>query len=292
MNCKFISLLSSLLMTAVAAVAQPAQTWVNFAVLTDPPQIDALNVVNSNTINLFLLGGTNPQLFDTSDTLNFTNVGSMTCDAGWRFDTAPAIQGIRRPARNLFNSGNITAGFTLPILPPTLGGTITIFNAGFTLGNPKIIASVDNILNTGTMDVGADGLLKLTGNSVQVRGSALTMEGPGSGIFDNFWMGGARGTNVLDPSTSFTSFFVNTPFFPTTNFFGNTTAVGGTSFAFQPTATYLNTSVIGTNTLVQVVAISQLNPAISNNVYFEGNEIGIEWIAYATNPVTGVVITN
>jgi hypothetical protein len=292
MNRKIVCMFASLALAAVTAVAQPAQTWVNWGVLTQPPQIDAINVVNSNTISLSLLNGTNPQLFDTSDTLNFTNVGSMTCDAGWRFDTAPAISGLRKPAKNLINSGTITAGFTFVPGPLILQGGITIFTAGFSLGDPKIIASVDNILNTGTMDVGSDGLLKLTGNSIQLRGSALTMEGQGSGIFDSFWMGGTSATNILVPSAAFTTTFVNTPFFTVTNFLGNSYGIGGDSFSFQPTATYTNIIPFGTNTLVQIVALQQLNPAISNNVYFEGGSIGVEWIAYGTNPVTGVVITN
>src|SRR5436190_1034914 len=114
MKRKSVATLFGLLL-ACAAPAQPADTWVNWGVVSAPPDvppmIDALNFVNSNSISIIFTNFTvNPELFDTSDTLNFTNVGTMAATSGWQFDTAPAISGLRRPARSIYNSGSIEAG--------------------------------------------------------------------------------------------------------------------------------------------------------------------------------------
>src|SRR5215467_16360851 len=60
------------IMLGLAAPAQPADFWINQTVITAPPdippQIDALNFVNSNSMTIvftnFLI--VNPELFDTS----------------------------------------------------------------------------------------------------------------------------------------------------------------------------------------------------------------------------------
>src|SRR6185295_13741653 len=102
MKRKSVSSLFGLLL-ALAAPAQPVDTWLNWGVITAPPDVppmvDALNFVNSNSITIIFTNFTvNPELFDTSDTLNFTNVGSMAATSGFQFDTAPAISGLRHPA--------------------------------------------------------------------------------------------------------------------------------------------------------------------------------------------------
>ena len=114
MKRKSLSTLFGLLL-ACAATAQPANSWVNWSVITAPPDlppmVDALNFVNSNSITIIFTNFTvNPELFETSDTINFTNVGTMAVTAGFQFDTAPAISGLRHPARSLYNSGTISAG--------------------------------------------------------------------------------------------------------------------------------------------------------------------------------------
>src|SRR5882724_5619716 len=103
MKCVFAFSLPAL-MLAMSVCAQPAQSWVNNSVIVCPPeippQIDALNFENtaSGVISITFTNPTvNPQLFDTSDTLNFTNRGSIDIAAGMHLDTAPAVSGARRP---------------------------------------------------------------------------------------------------------------------------------------------------------------------------------------------------
>src|SRR5688572_19656272 len=80
-------------------------TFINSGIITFPPQIDATNVINNGTFNLLTL-----LPFDTSNTQNFTNTGTMIGSAGFRFDTTPNV-GTRRLAANFRNrvTGRITA---------------------------------------------------------------------------------------------------------------------------------------------------------------------------------------
>ena len=75
------------------AVGQTANFWINNGFVLGPPQIDALNVVNNNYMGIFVTNGAfNIQLFDTSNTQNFTNsaTGVMEGSPGFQFDNAPA----------------------------------------------------------------------------------------------------------------------------------------------------------------------------------------------------------
>ena len=296
-------------MLAGSMFAQPAPNWVNNNVITCPPgippQIDALNFINNAGGQIFIAFTNftiNPELFDTSDTLNFTNFGTINISAGIHFDTAPAVSGSRHAAQNVFNSGNITAlGNNLLFVG---GGGIVgggIVAGGITFGGlisaPKIIASANNIVNPGVMDVGANGLLKLTGDNLNLDHGSLIMEGFGSGgiidfsgIIDNYW---GSGTNVTRPGTQYNDIFPFTSVHTVTQLVGTVYLTFPTQLAFQAPKTYINDLTIGTNRTVQIVFLQQPNPAISNNVYFfPGSEIAVEWIAMATNPVTGVVTTN
>jgi hypothetical protein len=286
-----LSLLGLLL--ALVARAQPADTWVNWGVITAPPdvapQIDALNFVNSNSISIIFTNfTTNPELFDTSDTLNFTNVGFMSSDAGWQFDTAPVLSGLRHPALSIYNSGTILAG-SAPIINvggQGIGGRFFGFNF---FGGAQLFGFADSIFNSGTMQVGIDGLLKLTGGDLSLSRSALNIEGSGSGIFDDYW---GASTNVTTPSIQFAGPFPFTSSHTVTQLFDHTYFTFQTSISLGNHQTWVNDFTIGTNRTVQIVLLSQPNPAISNNVYFFGSEISVEWIAFATNPVTGDTITN
>ncbi len=62
--------------------------------------------MNYGTFNLFTADP-----FQTSDTLDYTNYGSMTGAVGWRFDYGPPAVGQRQMADSFFNGagGSITA---------------------------------------------------------------------------------------------------------------------------------------------------------------------------------------
>jgi len=130
-------------------------TWVNNGTIVEPPAIDATNVINNGTISV-----ATTMLFDTSNTLNVTNTGTMLGAVGFRFDTAPRnssgqLIGLRKPSANFHNR---------------ISGTISAFDGsllGGYLGSGLIVNST-NIVNQGLMTVGAGGLLQLFGNNVNL----------------------------------------------------------------------------------------------------------------------------
>src|SRR2546425_499610 len=173
---------------ALTAKSQPAQFYINDGIVRpifpdSPPQIDALNFVNNNVFDItFFTFPINIQLFDPSDTLNFTNsaTGRMSGAPGFRFDTAPATIGQRRPAANFVNDGSINVGsgtnFILLSAALQAGFFGTAAGNGFILFSPglsQVIASATNIISHGTIGVGVDGLVSLKGQKVDLDRSII-----------------------------------------------------------------------------------------------------------------------
>jgi hypothetical protein len=147
------------------AVTVPAtqDTYINSVAVTIPPQVDATNFVNT-TAGSFTINTRLP--FETSNTRNFTNRGSMTGSVGWRFDHAPSGPGLRRAAANFHNH---------PL------GTVTAVD-GFTVGGPggigleyasKLLIAATNIVNQGILTVGELGLMRLDGTNVNLNRGGL-----------------------------------------------------------------------------------------------------------------------
>ena len=85
--------------------------YINYGTITTPPQIDAFNFVNYGTFSIFTLDP-----FETSNTRNFTNYGSLTGASGWWFDNSPAANGVRRMADNFVNhNGGVVQGLDEPL---------------------------------------------------------------------------------------------------------------------------------------------------------------------------------
>jgi hypothetical protein len=166
--------------------------WINTGTIDTPPQIDATNFVNSGDITAF---STLP--FETSDTLNYTNSGTMTSIPGWFFYDSSPFSGIRSPAANFVNLN----GGTISALDG--GGLIIINIGGSSAAFPSyLLVDATNIVNKGTLSVGGDGWLQLKGTNVSLARSALEvtpLQGNGSlnigqtnfapdvGISDVYW---------------------------------------------------------------------------------------------------------
>jgi hypothetical protein len=299
--------LSILALFSVTGIALGQRAWVNNELVIGAPQIDAETFVNNGIMEVFLTNGAiNIQLFDTSSTLNFTNssTGIMEGEPGFRFDTAPAVTGLRKRASTFFNDGFINVGsFTnrlnqnfLNVFAPILGGTL-VLSAGFS----ELVADATNLVNSGNMNVGVDGLLSLKGNSVDLTRSALSMEGfetnlfANVGIFDNYW---GLGTNLDNP---FALYDFQPPFTPihsvTQLLFGFYVTLQ-TQFELPGALTYDSGYIpdnTGTNLFRKVVFLAETNSAMSNNVFFvdspEGDVI-VEWQAHYIHPITGTPFTN
>lgn len=158
--------------------------WQNSATITSPPQVDALNFVNSGIINIFT-----SLPFETSNTRNYTNSGSMSCNPGWFFDDAAPQAGLRRASENFvnLNDASITAQDPGIFI---IGG-----RGGGALSPPSYLwISATNIVNKGTLTAGANGWLKILGTNVDVARSALEVPAivPTGGAIVN------NGTNYIN----------------------------------------------------------------------------------------------
>jgi hypothetical protein len=169
-------------------------------IIGEPPQIDATNFVNEAGGVINISTPTPFEPFDTSNTENFTNKGTMSCLIGWQFDTAPSGNGLRRPAKNFRNhpSGTITA----------LDGGVEVVQAGVPIFfGSKLLVSATNLINEGgaLLNIDSLGLMDLRGKNVNLnrgRLQVLPLNGlgippdfletptnfiPDSGIIDNYW---------------------------------------------------------------------------------------------------------
>lgn len=160
------------------AVTVPAtqDTYINSVAVTFPPQVDATNFVNT-TAGSFLINTTLP--FETSNTRNFTNRGSMTGSVGWRFDYAPSGPGLRGAAANFHNHplGTVTAADGIVIGGPS--------GAGVEYASRLLIAAT-NIINQGVLTVGELGLMRLDGTNVNLnRGGLQVIPLTGQGVSES-----------------------------------------------------------------------------------------------------------
>jgi hypothetical protein len=172
--------------------------YINSGLVSYPPQIDAINFVNSGTFDF----RTNPTVvpFDTSNTKNFTNSGAMIGAVGFQFDNAPST-GPRKLAANFRNrlSGRITALDTAGALSQINGIPVDT-----TLILPSFLrVSATNIYNEGLLTAGSGGLMRLAGTNVDLSRSGLQISPvpalgsfngvntnyfvPDAGIYDYFW---------------------------------------------------------------------------------------------------------
>ena len=146
-------------------------------VVTSPPQpitnIDAFNFVNQNRFVVTNLNGllfnpfTAPPPFETSDTYNYTNLNIMIGDPGFRFDLFSTTNSHEGPSANFAN------------LDTAIPGTGVTNNAGI-FGSILLQVSATNVINRGTLAIGAGGVMKLDGNDIDLTRSRLAALGSDS----------------------------------------------------------------------------------------------------------------
>jgi hypothetical protein len=270
--------------------------YINNGVVQVPPQdpsvvqIDATNFVNNNTF--FVALGSNLFFdlpYETFSTRNYTNRGSMTCDLGFRFRNNPpqGQGGTWKWSDNFQNTGLISAGAS---------------DSGFffTFDLPRIQIYATNIIMRGTNIVGPDGLFQATGDYLDFNRSAIQMQSPNldfgfgtgstavGGVSDQYW--GLEATNSTINPAQFEQSPPTTPFHEITeagNYFNTFTRLVLTNGVG-----YTQDTTVGSNRTVQVAFLANPNPAFSNNVYFFGNSIVVEWIWQTQDPLSGAGTTN
>src|SRR5258708_14864961 len=238
-----------------------------------PPVIDAINFVNDRTavlsINYATLGtiGNFESLpfFDTSDTLNFTNRGLLQVDTGWRFDTEPATIGQARWAANFDNSGEIDTATT------SLSTSNLIISISSS-GGPRTLVSATNIINSGIINSGFEGLVSLKGGNVNLSRGTIFMPQTGlsigagfiflnQGFLDGYW---ASDTNVMIPQFQFEIPPPLTPAHLVTD--RNYVTLVQQLVGVQ---SYLDdTGIVGSNRVVRAAFIQNTNTAFNVSVYF------------------------
>ena len=307
MKQKLVAALFGLVLSlAPAALGQPAQLWENWGDIQIPPptqDIDALTVINHKgaTINV-----STPDLFNTYDTLNFTNQGLLFGNPGFDFETVPANTGFAHPASSFVNEAS-GLGPNSGVIDCT-GAFAFILNPFFLFGNlngsSRCLIGATNIINSGSINMDASSLIKLDGDNIDLSRGALSMTTPASGgvgnagLLDGYW-----GVGTADPF-----FFLGvgqaTPLFPPQLlqnplftdqyqvFSRNNQQFVNQLVLANPTA-YLNEIGAGTsNQLFQAVFLVNVDPTFVNTVYFSPFEIAVQWQWAATSFPSGVVSTN
>jgi hypothetical protein len=250
-----------------------------------PPDIDATNFINTGsfTINFTVIPLGQP-LFETSDTANYTNTGTMVGNTGFQFDDQSSVSGLHTFSTSFNNSGSISCGsINDEALLEEEGGV-------FEFGLGEFIASATNIVNPGTVDVGEDGLMEFAGQNLNLSGSVLAIEGGGANATGSGSFG--LNTNAWDPSANL---LLNSA----------ESSPPVDLFLFDSTV-YSQTDVEngGTNTIIRAVFIEDDSPTnVSYQVYFGtsviGTELGIgdgdvtiQWQGAYQDAATGIFYTN
>lgn len=283
------------------------------------PPIDYTNFVNNSTFtvnfNSFLLG--NVPLFETWNTLNYTNIGTLASDTGFMFD---------RQVTNAFgNTVHQMAGtFYNPGAVACASGIVSFGVAG----QGQCIVNATNIIinNGGSVDVGQNGLIQLVGQNLDLRNSVMTLEGGGLGSVQaipnvppfTFYAGwGLDTNNDWDPSIDLTPFFA----LPSLVRMGATRpafwewpfaeGIPGPSFiglSLFTTPYYVETDVATNNIVFRSVFVENTAPNVTANVYINGlyytinngvfvflpgtGEGVVELVGTYTNPATGLPANN
>jgi hypothetical protein len=280
--------LSGILLARVA-LATTSLNFINtgvFSYVSPPqasPQIDANTFINYGFFSVSNLNPTSfisPVLpFESWNTFNYTNYNLIFGDPGFRFDLYDSATATHHPAANFVNAGSVSET------------NATIFGATY------LLASANNIVDRGLLAIGGSGLLKLSGDNVDLARGLVAAVGndsnPLAGVRDIYW--GAE-TNLTVPFANPNAFFApltvteiqNQAYLPTFQRFQLTN--GFTTFA--------RTNFTFAGRVIDLLFLGQTNSAITTQVRFSpfdsswGSEKVVQWQGVVTNRATGGVLTN
>jgi len=267
-------------------------------ILSYPPNIDATNFVNNSifTINFtpqtFLAG---QPLFETWDTINYTNNGTMMANSGFRFDTQSSSTYARTRASSFNNSGTISCGSVDDTTDPE-GGLLSL------AGYDQCIVDATNIFGSGKINAGVNGLIKLSGQNLELSQTTLTIER------NNAVTGGtSSGANVGGTS----QFGLNTNFWdPARSLRGITnqsSQLAGAPFVLRLTnctsyLQYEGTDDNGTNYIEAVFIENDSTPDVTASVYFgrsfpnfggiDDGTVTIQWAGSYLDAANNVIVSN
>jgi len=258
--------------------------------LFQPP--DATNFVNTGLFEISFSEIENSETIESEDTINYTNTGTMVADClfddvddnlnltpgcGFNFDYYNTQSGLESMAGSFYNAGSIRAN--------------SVTDLGFfsqdvnTVGKNTVNAT--NIINPGTLDVGVDGLMSLSGQYIDLTRGTLNLE---ISATNNVTGTGAFGLDTngdWNPGTDLTA----------------TTAESSDPFVIEliGTTPFFNFSSPnnGTNEIIRSAFVEDFSaPSVPFKVYFDstanfgGGSVTVEWTGSYMNYATGTGVTN
>ena len=310
MKWKFFSVLVGLTL-ARAALATDA-LYQNYAVLNydipgnPPPQIDATNFDNESVFNVnWGVYSVNPAFYETLNTLNYTNNGTMTVNApiisssssgfvivgetfapGFKFDLQTTnVTTPHKMAGSFYNPGTVRCNSFLD------GNNVFNFGGilGFSLGTfGECVVSATNVINSGTIEAGVNSLIQITGQNVDMTRGTLNVES-----LQNFFLSGNT-PGVYSAAYGF-GIDTNKDWDP---FFALTAATAYSSLPYIISLTnstaYYDLQQPATNlNIIRAVFVQNKSPNATYNVYidplnasplFAAGAAHVEWVSTAVNP--------
>ncbi len=171
-----------MLLLAVAVAPWSARgtdaVYENFGFVGTPPDIDATTFINHGTFNIVP-----PTLapFETQNTLNYTNKGTMTSFGGWRFEHSfiNKFGGQRNMAASFVNEnpGVVEALDFIGAADPLPCIRYILLPSYLFVGATNIITGAGFPADGASMTVGVNGWMQLVGQNVDLSDSGLQVLG-------------------------------------------------------------------------------------------------------------------
>jgi glucuronoarabinoxylan endo-1,4-beta-xylanase len=274
------------------------------------PQVDATNFVSSASWDIFT-----PAPYETANTLNYTNTGTMIGSVGWEFDfgsstIAHSFYGGPYLSANFFNGNGATIEADDSDIYNYYG-----YNGYYPASYVLVFAT--NIVNKGTLTAGANGEIVLTGTNVTLSRSAVAIAPiaplpggsynngtnftPDTAIYSDSW----KVTNVVLNTTalwfgSLGSGVFFTPSFTVDEPCGVTNVPDYITLTNITAQASLSQNIGGTNYWRQAVFVATTDPNITDRIRFlaTGNPtnlfqtITVQLATTVTNVVTMLAETN
>jgi hypothetical protein len=280
-----------------------------------PPAFDVTAFDNENTFSVgYSVYSPYPLLYETWNTVNYTNNSVMIANSpfstngltfgssfgcGFNFDLQTTSQSTPHArAGTFYNPGIIRCNSTNDSNGIFTFGGFTFF---FVNSIGQCLVNASNIINSGVIDVGADGLIKLNARWADLSLATIYLEQP---LTAGFLLGGGAFTTSqtlanISASGSLGTNLVWSPRFNLTA----TTALSPPPFQIYLTNStpYVDVRDVGnSNIIVRSVFIYDSNPNIPRKVYF-GNTpsdplgnggVTVEWDGIYQDPASGQFLTN
>lgn len=262
-------------------------------IATNPPQIDATAFLNLGTFQALV--GTLP--YDFSNTLYYTNRGTMIGIPGFRFDYTDDL-GIRRPAANFVNnSGGQVAGVEYFILPDYWGPSRYV--------QTMLLIAATNVASSGYLGVGNGGIISLSGQNVDLSRGGVEVQSLAafgtsildtdqdnipdsfyaeSGMFDTYWGSGLQDPPPLFGPINTSSILrplggghlVSTPRHAVTNLNGQFFSSFSTFIPPEYDTSFANTGVVAFTGLTLTNADGSIsNLVVPTNIYRQAVFVGV-----------------